>query len=137
VTTSLILTWEDDQLAADFQAIAADQRESGYVSDANRAAAAELAGMAQIRPAAAAPLPEHQNKIIVPGRLHVVRDRLGAAGRLYVDGEVFPYATADGFHVDVNRGSMAGVTMKMVASSVSVEDSDPAMGTEPVELGRI
>jgi hypothetical protein len=45
----------------------------------------------------------------------------GKAGRLYVDGVVFPWATVDGFRIDVQRGKLPGVSLVLAAEKVEAE----------------
>lgn len=59
----------------------------------------------------------------IPKELRVVRDNPGAAARLYIDGELFPHATIDGFAVHPQRGRLPSVSVSIAAQSVIVEDS--------------
>jgi hypothetical protein len=53
--------------------------------------------------------------------LRVERTGLGAA-RLYIDGELFPYATVEGFTVAPRRGEAPGVSLTIIGASVHVTD---------------
>lgn len=55
--------------------------------------------------------------------LRVIRDTLGSAARLEIDGELFPFATVDGFSVHPKRGQMPSVTVSIAAESVELLDS--------------
>ena len=59
----------------------------------------------------------------LPHELRIERRGPGQPAKLYIDGVHFAYATADGFHVDVRRGDMPGVTLTLVADSVLVTDT--------------
>jgi hypothetical protein len=61
--------------------------------------------------------------------LRVVREGTGRASRLYIDGELFGYATVDGFSVHPKRGEMPGVTVTIAAWRVElVDDVDAKPG---------
>lgn len=68
---------------------------------------------------------EPETAVKVAGVLRVVNEGKGAA-RLYIDGVMFGYATADGFDVHTgNRkhgGHIPGVTFTVVAQRVEVVD---------------
>lgn len=53
--------------------------------------------------------------------LRVVRSGPSAA-QLYIDGELFPLFTRDGFHIEVRRNQISGVTLTIAAERVYVED---------------
>lgn len=59
----------------------------------------------------------------IPKQLRVVRDKAGGAARLYIDGELFPFATVDGFTVHPQKTQMPCVSVSIAAWSVVVEDS--------------
>lgn len=63
--------------------------------------------------------------------LRVVREGPGRPARLYIDGELFEYATVDGFGVHPRRGEMPGVTVTIAASRVEVVDD---LDAQPGEL---
>lgn len=46
------------------------------------------------------------------------------AGRLYIDGELFPYFTVDGFTTHLRRAQPRGVTLTIAAESVVVIEDD-------------
>lgn len=54
--------------------------------------------------------------------LKVVREGPGRAARLFIDGEPFDYATADGFSVHPQRNEMPGVTLTIAAWRVELVD---------------
>jgi hypothetical protein len=54
--------------------------------------------------------------------IRVVRTRAGAASFMEIDGEVFPYFTADGFTVHPQRNQMPSVTFTVLANRVEVID---------------
>lgn len=54
--------------------------------------------------------------------LRVVRESPGAAARLYIDGELFEYATVDGFSVHPKRGQIPSVSVQIAAQTVEVDD---------------
>jgi hypothetical protein len=60
--------------------------------------------------------------------LRVVRDGPSGAARLYVDGELFPWATTDGYSVHPQRGVMPGVTVTIAGFRVEVEDDTDGAG---------
>jgi hypothetical protein len=60
--------------------------------------------------------------------LRVVRASLGRPARLYIDGELFPYATSEGFTVSPRRNEMPGVNLTIVGDRVELVDS---LGDEP------
>ena len=61
--------------------------------------------------------------------LRVVREGTGGAARLYIDGELFDYATVNGFSVHPARNEMPGVTVTIAAWRVElVDDVDARPG---------
>jgi hypothetical protein len=61
--------------------------------------------------------------------LRVVREGAGQPSRLYIDGELFEYATVDGFTVHPQRKQMPGVTVTIAAWRVElVDDIDAKPG---------
>jgi hypothetical protein len=56
--------------------------------------------------------------------LLVVREKVGEPARLYIDGELFPYATVDGFTVNPQRNQMPCVTLTIAAWRVELEDGE-------------
>lgn len=77
-----------------------------------------------------------KQKVTMPGVLKVVRKRMGGPAELYIDGELFRWATIDGFEVRPNRGSQPGVTLTIAAMRVEVEDGFPADKARPVIFDR-
>lgn len=64
--------------------------------------------------------------------LRVERTRAGGPARLYIDGELFPYATVDGFAVHPRKNELPGVTLTIAAWRVElVDDVDAAVPPEP------
>lgn len=59
----------------------------------------------------------------IPKELRVVRASLNRPARLYIDGELFPYATSEGFTVSPRRNEMPGVSLTIAADRVEVVDS--------------
>jgi hypothetical protein len=61
--------------------------------------------------------------------LRVVREGPGRPARLYIDGELFGYATVDGFTVHPKRGEMPCVAVTIAAWRVElVDDADARPG---------
>jgi hypothetical protein len=56
--------------------------------------------------------------------LRVERDKPGSPARLYIDGELFPYATIDGFTVHPQRNEMPGVTVTIAGWRVELTDGE-------------
>lgn len=66
--------------------------------------------------------------------LRVVRNGTGHS-HLYIDGELFPYATVDGFSVHPRKGEMPGVTVTIAAYRVEVcDDMDGKPAQEPADI---
>lgn len=70
----------------------------------------------------------------IPKQLRVVRDKAGGPARLYIDGDLFPFATADGFTVHPQKTQMPCVSLSIAAWSVVVEDSIDAAPNEATEV---
>jgi hypothetical protein len=62
--------------------------------------------------------------------LRVVREGTGTAARLYIDGELFDYATVNGFSVHPARNEMPGVTVTIAAGRVELVDDTDAKPDE-------
>lgn len=61
--------------------------------------------------------------------LRVVREGTGTPARLYIDGELFEYATVDGFSAHPRRGEIPCVTVTIAAWRVElVDDIDAKPG---------
>lgn len=61
--------------------------------------------------------------------IKVVRDKINGPATLFVDGELFPYATADGYSFHPQRNEMPGVTFTLVAERVELIDSSLEKGS--------
>lgn len=68
------------------------------------------------------PAGDHQHKIA--GLLRVVREKGYGHADLYIDGELFPFATVGGFSVCPRRDQMPGVTVTLAAWRVEVADGN-------------
>ena len=64
--------------------------------------------------------------------LRVERSRAGGHALLYIDGELFPYGTVDGFSVHPRKNELPGVTLTIAAWRVEVCD-DVGGGTGNVD----
>lgn len=65
---------------------------------------------------------DHQHKIA--GILRVVREKGYGHADLYIDGELFPYATVGGFQVCPRRDQMPGVSVTIAGWRVEVADGN-------------
>jgi len=64
--------------------------------------------------------------------LKIVRTGPGKAASLYIDGELFPYFTSDGYGVHPRRNELPQVNFTMVAERVIVIDQmEEAGGEDP------
>jgi len=58
-----------------------------------------------------------------PDRIEVYRDKNGMGIR--IDGDLFPWFTVDGYHVDVTKDQVPSVTVTIPAMYVTVVDGEP------------
>jgi hypothetical protein len=58
--------------------------------------------------------------------IRIERHGFGQLARLYIDGQLFPYYTSDGFGVHPRRGEMPQVDFTVVAEAVLVTDCSDA-----------
>lgn len=67
-------------------------------------------------------------RLAVPGphrmarEVRIVRDGIGKAARMYIDGELFPYYTSDGYGLHPKRAELPSVSFTLVAERVIVTD---------------
>lgn len=77
-----------------------------------------------------------EGPVLLADTLRVVRNGGGQAARLYIDGELFPWATDDGFTVNPRRGEGTYVMLKLVGRRVEVTDEAWPVKNQPEgELG--
>jgi hypothetical protein len=67
--------------------------------------------------------------------LRVVREGTGGPSRLYIDGELFGYATVDGFTVHPRRNEMPAVSVTIAAWRVELVDDVDAKPGELAPAG--
>ena len=77
------------------------------------------------------------SRIKVADELVVRRYGPGQAARLYINGELFPWGTIDGFHINPRRAETPSVTLTIAALKVEViDDIGPAVPMPGPEIPR-